>query len=51
MFDDTLTTPSSISGDFHATAQPLEAGRETPQTGTIEWLLPTQNDTGELPWI
>ena len=50
MFDDTFDQRHhQFPGDFHATAQPLEAGRETERTGAIEWLLPTQNDTGELP--
>ena len=50
MFDDTFDQRHhQFPGDFHATAQPLEAGRETERTGVIEWLLPTQNDTGELP--
>tara|TARA_Y100000589_G_scaffold271512_1_gene264225 strand:- start:16789 stop:21762 length:4974 start_codon:yes stop_codon:yes gene_type:complete len=50
MFDDTFDARHhQFPGDFHATAQPLEDGRETSHTGTIEWLLPTQNDTGELP--
>ncbi len=50
MFDDTFDQRHhQFPGDFHATAQPLEAGRETERSGVIEWLLPTQNNTGELP--
>ena len=50
MFDDTFNPRHhQFPGDFHASAQPLEAGRESSGTGTIEWLLPTQNNTGELP--
>ena len=50
MFDDTFDPRHhQFPGDFHATAQPLESGRETERIGAIEWLLPTQNDTGELP--
>ena len=50
MFDDTFDQRHhQFPGDFHAASQPLEAGRETHRTGVIEWLLPTQNDTGELP--
>ena len=50
IFDDTFDSRHhQFPGDFHATAQPLEAGRETSNAGVIEWLLPTQNDTGELP--
>ena len=50
MFDDTFDQRHhQFPGDFHATAQPLEPGRETGRIGAIEWLLPTQNDTGELP--
>ena len=50
IFDDTFDPRHhQFPGDFHATAQPLEAGRETSNAGVIEWLLPTQDDTGELP--
>lgn len=50
MFDDTFDARHhQFPGDFHATAQPLDAGRETSSEGVIEWLLPTQNNTDELP--
>ena len=50
MFEDTFDSRHhQFPGDFHATAQPLDAGRETSIEGAIEWLLPTQNNTGELP--
>ena len=50
IFDDVFDDRHhQFPGDFHAIAQPLETGRDTEQTGAIEWLLPTQNTTGELP--
>ena len=50
MFEDTFDSRHhQFPGDFHATSQPLDAGRETSIEGAIEWLLPTQNNTGELP--
>ena len=50
LFDDTFDDRHhQFPGDFHATAQPLEAGRETEREGVIEWLLPTQTTTSQLP--
>lgn len=50
MFDDTFDARHhQFPGDFHATAQPLEAGRETSRVGAIEWLLPTQGNAEVLP--
>ena len=50
IFDDTFDSRHhQFPGDFHASAQPLEAGRETERSGVMEWLLPTQNNTEQLP--
>ncbi len=50
IFDDTFSERHhQFPGDFHATAQPLHAGRETDREGVLEWLLPTQDAMGALP--
>jgi ATP-dependent exoDNAse (exonuclease V) beta subunit len=50
MFDDTFDERHhQFPGDFHATAQPLEAGRDTERDGVVEWLIPTQTTTDQLP--
>ena len=50
IFDDTFSERHhQFPGDFHASAQPLHAGRETDRGGVLEWLLPTQSEIGALP--
>ena len=50
IFDDTFSERHhQFPGEFHATAQPLHAGRETDRDGVIEWLLPTQTEIDALP--
>ena len=50
IFDDTFSERHhQFPGDFHASAQPLHAGRETDREGVLEWLLPTQAEIDALP--